>query len=739
MLYCAKSRTESLRGPSTCDSVHCTRGHLCMVKVHQCHWDQKCKQQIARCVSLQEYHESPASCAGFKCPQGNHCILRESFCVNPPCKLLRSCSKNKEVHVWFNKCRSLGCPSQFECFLRRPENTCPNPPCKHTPDCVNTTETATPCQSNNCSIIRTCIMIPQNMSTSFSKRFLRNENIDVRTPEDNSEQFQDWLRSIRDILGPSAYAGWIEETLASRGEEFRKWLRAFHVHGPHEDDKPDGEHTESIFPERVRPQNEPARDSTENQYPVYDTSNGPSQDDLNEMTTEINTMLRDRNLTNMIEEHLVPKKTIVLAYSDLETDLFNYLKKKGDNLSYQLPDSKNSDGQPLYAIPIKNTETPASDMINQNTDSGHSLQNQLAIISQNSELSHGQMDLSFNVPEILTDLFTTKDMSPSLWSGFDTHKQKASFKTESSTRNSDGVSKNKIFFDTEQYIDNVPADLLETLIKSLSISSIENVQGSSDEISVEQKHQNSNQNHISSTVTDISGYEHPFMSKNSKEVADQFPSYLDARIDFTNNSESRIGSDFLQKLNITMSFNHSNRENNSHIEMPINQKIDESNKDFFELNKETLFPYIQTLIEAIDEENDSWNESERNVKESSINNIFMKILRDVETISEEPLETKPKNIITTKELLHRKIISHDLEGITELSISGDNFDDIVQNRVKQALSKTNLQPQEQNPKTLDTIYENEEPKYRSSYGLASYGASHDDRDPVENHKKNVYT
>ncbi|XP_015432537.1 PREDICTED: uncharacterized protein LOC107188709 [Dufourea novaeangliae] len=209
MLYCAKSRTESLRGPSTCDSVHCTRGHLCMVKVHQCHWDQKCKQQIARCVSLQEYHESPASCAGFKCPQGNHCILRESFCVNPPCKLLRSCSKNKEVHVWFNKCRSLGCPSQFECFLRRPENTCPNPPCKHTPDCVNTTdeevsnelcrgwicprmhkccaETATPCQSNNCSIIRTCIMIPQNMSTSFSKRFLRNENIDVRTPEDNSE------------------------------------------------------------------------------------------------------------------------------------------------------------------------------------------------------------------------------------------------------------------------------------------------------------------------------------------------------------------------------------------------------------------------------------------------------------------------------------------------------------------------------------------------------------------------
>lgn len=109
-------------------------------------------------MSLKEYHEGPPSCAGFKCPQGTHCVLRESFCAEPPCKLLRSCIKNKgttfnncntyyrlsilykyfftEMQIWFGKCRTLGCQSEYECFLRRPENNCSNPPCKHTPDCI---------------------------------------------------------------------------------------------------------------------------------------------------------------------------------------------------------------------------------------------------------------------------------------------------------------------------------------------------------------------------------------------------------------------------------------------------------------------------------------------------------------------------------------------------------------------------------------------------------------------------
>lgn len=55
-------------------------------------------------MSLKEYHEGPPSCAGFKCPQGTHCVLRESFCAEPPCKLLRSCIKNKGAV--FNNCNN---------------------------------------------------------------------------------------------------------------------------------------------------------------------------------------------------------------------------------------------------------------------------------------------------------------------------------------------------------------------------------------------------------------------------------------------------------------------------------------------------------------------------------------------------------------------------------------------------------------------------------------------------------
>lgn len=58
----------------------------------------ECKQQFARCVLEKEYHEGAASCAGFECPSGERCILRETYCVNPPCKLIRSC-KSAEGHI----------------------------------------------------------------------------------------------------------------------------------------------------------------------------------------------------------------------------------------------------------------------------------------------------------------------------------------------------------------------------------------------------------------------------------------------------------------------------------------------------------------------------------------------------------------------------------------------------------------------------------------------------------------
>lgn len=65
------------------------------------------------------------------------------------------------MHLWFGKCRILGCPSEFDCFLRRPENTCLKPPCKHTPDCVTTTGKISAITNlfENCYICTACVWI----------------------------------------------------------------------------------------------------------------------------------------------------------------------------------------------------------------------------------------------------------------------------------------------------------------------------------------------------------------------------------------------------------------------------------------------------------------------------------------------------------------------------------------------------------------------------------------------------
>ncbi|XP_011057335.1 PREDICTED: uncharacterized protein LOC105147780 [Acromyrmex echinatior] len=193
MLYCSKSRRESLKGPPTCDTVRCNRGHMCIIKVRGCHWGGKCKQQVARCVLEKEYYEGAASCAGFECPSGKRCILREIFCVSPPCKLIKSCENEEDVQTWFDQCKSLNCASEYECFLRRPENNCRNPSCTHTPDCVLTIEDELiskycygwicpraqkcvvriidSCKGFNCTIERSC----HASSVSSTKRNMNNK------------------------------------------------------------------------------------------------------------------------------------------------------------------------------------------------------------------------------------------------------------------------------------------------------------------------------------------------------------------------------------------------------------------------------------------------------------------------------------------------------------------------------------------------------------------------------------
>ncbi|XP_034948932.1 uncharacterized protein [Chelonus insularis] len=141
MIYCAKTQEDSLKGPSSCDNVKCSNGYVCIVKVRHCSWDKPCKEEVARCITEMDYYEGPASCAGFKCPPGLNCILRESFCTDPPCKLFRTCANRTDVHTWMDECKSLGCISPHECFLRRPEAVCEFFHCRHKPDCTAKSET----------------------------------------------------------------------------------------------------------------------------------------------------------------------------------------------------------------------------------------------------------------------------------------------------------------------------------------------------------------------------------------------------------------------------------------------------------------------------------------------------------------------------------------------------------------------------------------------------------------------
>ncbi|XP_033322643.2 uncharacterized protein LOC117218408 isoform X1 [Megalopta genalis] len=618
MLYCAKSRKESQRGPSTCDTVHCSNGFLCMVKVRQCIWDQKCKQQIARCVSQQEYYDGPASCAGFKCLQGHQCILRESLCANPPCKLLRSCSKNRDVHTWFGECRSLGCSSEFDCFLRRPRNTCSNPPCKHTTDCITAAEnemadehcrgwicprkhkcvaeTVTSCESNNCNVNRTCIAIPQNNS-SFARRSLSNEDINVQSPEDNVKQFQDWLESIRDILTPSAYADWVEGILAStsRSEEFRKWLRASQTHDSRKVDKHDSIRAKLKFPGRVRTEKEGAQDVAGNQYSIYDTLDEPTQDDLNKISEEINSLLREWNLTNLKDKSFINENIFLPVHNNSETDTLYHRKKEKEISS---PDNEDA------TMEVVDTQISSP-----NADTRGNVHKQIVLTSQNEEIPTAQVnDFSLSVLGTLRDLSVGNYELPSLWTGFDQDFDKETSGKADTTIRINEISKTETYSGTERYRNNVSADFLEMLVKSLPHFSFEDVQGNFDENLFDRNHPNNANKNYSSSAVPYFG-EDRFTSKNLEEVADQSSFYGGARINFTYNSEPRI--DDIARSNRP---DQSRGDNTGISSIQImNENNDAADLDrFFEMHEDALLPYIQTLIEAMDLANDSSNELKRN-------------------------------------------------------------------------------------------------------------------------------
>ncbi|XP_043515351.1 uncharacterized protein LOC122531473 isoform X2 [Frieseomelitta varia] len=795
MLYCARSRTESLRGPSTCDTVHCTNGYMCTLKVRRCHWDEKCEQQIARCVSQKEYYEGPASCAGFKCPQGNHCILRESFCANPPCKLIQTCMKNKDVQLLFVKCRHLGCPSEYECFLRRPESDCASPPCRHTPDCIMATENemtnvhcrgwvcprmqtcsakiVESCETNDCNIKRICheshAVAANDSSSSFSRRSLKNKdeislndteevsgNTDgvekAGTPESwlnhlkskteldaielwikhaeehkDFKQFQDWLRSIKDILGSAAYSGWLEEILSSRGEQLRKWLRASHdklnVGGP-------------IFPGQERP----GGALTENPYVVGDTMNTSPLDDSNKEIEKLVSLLRERNLTNILERILVPSRVLLPPYVALDAALLNnaresdspsfsnYLLKYPPHVGSQfLPlrpqKTENTYDQRYLVVPVKNMKELTNSQI---IDYNSNIERYHEITPENEKMSaERDNSYSINVPERKINLSSTRNDNSSLKTGLYEDFEKKLPRKETHSEDSIGLLGDKRLMGKAQHFDDVPVDFLEKFLKSMQLFPIENVPQTFDEKSIEEYRKDQaplnkypcqdsskapeNEKHDENFEWDLTS-----RNKNSEENEHQVFFSNDDYKNFTSNIKPSVNT-FFDKLD---------RSNDVHSELSSTQIDNKENEKidlnlFFELNKESLLPYIQTILQMINEELDtSSRETELNFGESSLTTSVLnseEVTADVTDYSElESLKTEPNNV--------KKILNNNSQVLEE------TFDKIFpKTQIETASTNSQLQ-QERESGTPELIYANEEPTIRSFYNLPSYGASNDEID-----------
>ncbi|XP_031776184.1 uncharacterized protein LOC100864821 isoform X1 [Apis florea] len=646
MLYCSKSRTESLKGPSSCDAVYCTNGYTCMMKVRRCHWDEKCEQQIVRCVSLKEYHEGPPSCAGFKCPQGTHCVLRESFCAEPPCKLLRSCIKNKEMQIWFGKCRTLGCQSEYECFLRRPENNCSNPPCKHTPDCIVEKENEEnkhcrgwmcpqmqtciaeiikPCGTDGCKIKRSCKVSVND--SSFARISLEHKN-DVSQAD--IEQFQNWLRSIKNTVGYDAYNDWLETILLSRGEEFRKWLQA---------SKLDVER-HPIFSAREQP-------VTLVENPFRDTLNESTLDDLNREIKEIESILKQRNITSILEKILIPNKILTPPYAPLEIAnsknqkesnlslILKYLLKYssyGENqfLSSPTPKIENTHDQQYLVVPVKSVKDLTKSQI---IDYDPNVQNHKVISDNEKIYEERNNNFSINVSEKPKNLSLTKDELPSLWTEFqDTEKKLPKKEMHSKEEDSIVPTEEEKLTSKPQYFDDVPVDLFEKFLKSAEFAPIENTPQTFDEKAIKEDHED-NSHEIPQNEKQDKNFELTSITRDNEDVSrdkeSQFSSLNDGgRTNFTDNLKPRDNISPEKLDNIELS-NQSNKMNDDNLGLSLQQTDNENDEEmdlnlFLEPNNENFLPYLETLMKIVNEEIAAENKDiELNSDESSIKSSIL--------------------------------------------------------------------------------------------------------------------
>ncbi|XP_044007297.1 uncharacterized protein LOC122851872 [Aphidius gifuensis] len=168
-----------------------------------------------------------------------------------------------DVFMWKSRCQYLGCLSEHECFLRRPQENCPLPFCKHQPDCTAkneneliknekcygwicprdqqcVTKTIGTCHNNNCRILRSCadeINIDSSNFNNrpFTKSLMHTQNIPQWSSsslnpldvESASSPLTSWLNYLRAHTGAETVKIWIENAEKKRDIiGFRLWLES---------------------------------------------------------------------------------------------------------------------------------------------------------------------------------------------------------------------------------------------------------------------------------------------------------------------------------------------------------------------------------------------------------------------------------------------------------------------------------------------------------------------------------
>lgn len=82
------------------------------------------------------------------------------------------------MQTWFDECRSLNCTSEYECFLRRPENNCLDAWCTHTSDCTFTVGLCLRWNEERTPLVRSFTRdYNDSMVFSFIRRRRANEQV----------------------------------------------------------------------------------------------------------------------------------------------------------------------------------------------------------------------------------------------------------------------------------------------------------------------------------------------------------------------------------------------------------------------------------------------------------------------------------------------------------------------------------------------------------------------------------